>query len=1107
MVTESRGNRLMKRGFGVMMGAALAVWAGPAAQAGDCVNIAPAAGVLDCNGNGTADALDITAGTTHFSADVNTNGIPDECDFRYCSTLWDGFSAYSPGDPVTAIDINGDGFFWLNPLGSATIQNVGCEGEPIDFGVAVAGNSALTDPTTGYVESEYLRTVNGALDCGSAIYTLTFKAKLDQAINSKVDFEYFLYDAKSGKRVVQLEFPATGSTKVPTAQRGKVLVKNPADTTYFNTNVAIVLNTCMTFKIELNNVTNVVSVYVNDMVTPKVVTTRLDAAAYRVDYFRIQAIKNLASSGPTTSRFCLDKVTACVSGPALMDWADCNGNCVDDLWDIHNHLVSDCNSNGTPDTCDEVVACGCDASSVVPCLPCNHQHAWQFEPAQGFLAGNIECQEGWRLGAATASDAGVVVVSGAPFAGKPGFTGQALKIKSKLVTDPVQGVRGPRTSDEQPGKPGTTDPGLEYWEFDALVDTPDAGGAFAIVVWDECANSFQKLVGGVSDPEPACFSAVPPTCLKLEEGELPPGGTQRLNTYAYFNAGVQFWYQDPGVGRVFKILSNGAWVEDVNQINAEWVDSQAKHVNIRIDNELGSITYWKGVHVPGQLDTGQITLTGGAAENPHGSGDRQVLLLTNSTTQNAWVDNLKYTVDDDCDHDTQPDSVYLPGGVWYSATYDTNADGKLDWCQDCNRNCRVDTLDISGGTSKDCNANGIPDECDINASYPSYLEPRSCSGQPWTQPTGSWSYYTRRGGGSYDANTNGTPDECEAVLDCNHNGMLDKCELNCAAPGLRCPAGCGLGYDCNANGTLDDCEGDCNGNRHKDSCDIASGTSVDHDLNGVPDECQVDCNRNGSPDSWEIALVPNRDCNDDGVLDLCEVMADCNTNAIADACDIASGTSQDCNGTAWHANGIPDSCDIANCPSTNWRCKDANGNGIPDGCEGPAQIQLASAAPATQGTMWRTAKNIIRLTFNGNITAAPTAGQIVIQELLDGGAFGADISAGFTFAIDTDTKVLKIRETATSFTHRKWYAIRNTGGWTAAANFEVQYVVLMGDVDNNGFVQNLDAGAIYPNVSPLPKADDYRYDVDGNGFCQNLDAGAVFPKISPLPKPTKPTGH
>jgi hypothetical protein len=91
----------------------------------------------------------------------------------------------------------------------------------------------------------------------------------------------------------------------------------------------------------------------------------------------------------------------------------------------------------------------------------------------------------------------------------------------------------------------------------------------------------------------------------------------------------------------------------------------------------------------------------------------------------------------------------------------------------------------------------------------------------------------------------------------------------------------------------------------------------------------------------------------------------------------------------------------------------------------------------------------------------------VIQELLDSGAFGPDLSAGFMFAIDTDPKVLKIRETATTLTHRKWYAIRNVGGWAAAANFEVQYVVQVGDITGDGKVQAVDASAVYPRVPSL----------------------------------------
>ncbi|MFH0982272.1 MAG: dockerin type I domain-containing protein [Planctomycetota bacterium] len=77
----------------------------------------------------------------------------------------------------------------------------------------------------------------------------------------------------------------------------------------------------------------------------------------------------------------------------------------------------------------------------------------------------------------------------------------------------------------------------------------------------------------------------------------------------------------------------------------------------------------------------------------------------------------------------------------------------------------------------------------------------------------------------------------------------------------------------------------------------------------------------------------------------------------------------------------------------------------------------------------------------------------------------------------------------------------------AARLFEVQYVVLMGDVNNDGYVQNADASAVYPRVSFLPVPDDNRYDVDGDGYVKNADASAVYPRVSFLPKPTKPSGH
>ncbi|MCA9256894.1 MAG: hypothetical protein KDA33_14695, partial [Phycisphaerales bacterium] len=61
-----------------------------------------------------------------------------------------------------------------------------------------------------------------------------------------------------------------------------------------------------------------------------------------------------------------------------------------------------------------------------------------------------------------------------------------------------------------------------------------------------------------------------------------------------------------------------------------------------------------------------------------------------------------------------------------------------------------------------------------------------------------------------DCNANGVPDECELEgNDCNNNGLPDECDLE--------------GNDCNGNGVPNECEPfiDCNGNGIQDDCDLA----------------------------------------------------------------------------------------------------------------------------------------------------------------------------------------------------------------------------------------------------------------------------------------------
>ncbi len=225
---------------------------------------------------------------------------------------------------------------------------------------------------------------------------------------------------------------------------------------------------------------------------------------------------------------------------------------------------------------------------------------------------------------------------------------------------------------------------------------------------------------------------------------------------------------------------------------------------------------------------------------------------------------------------------------------------------DCDLDGVSDGEEIAAG-APDCNANLIPDSCDIDSDT------------------------------ALDCNANAIPDSCDIASgtapDCNQNAIPDSCDI---------PSGAGA--DCDGDATLDSCEiaagaSDCDGDGVPDACEIADG-SPDCNNNGILDFCDIasgspDCNGNGIPDSCDIA-GGTPDCDNDGIPNSCEIASgapDCNANLIPDSCDIASGATPDCN-----ANLIPDSCDIATGTSNDVEpngvpdeCKDdCNGNGLPD---------------------------------------------------------------------------------------------------------------------------------------------------------------------------------
>jgi hypothetical protein len=213
---------------------------------------------------------------------------------------------------------------------------------------------------------------------------------------------------------------------------------------------------------------------------------------------------------------------------------------------------------------------------------------------------------------------------------------------------------------------------------------------------------------------------------------------------------------------------------------------------------------------------------------------------------------------------------------------------------DRNGNGIADAHDIASGFSVDCDANRIPDECQIDENS--------------TAPGGPW-YCTEDCDG--DLNNDGDPDACDP--DCDDDGQPDDYEIVQGAD------------DCNGNSVPDACERDCNGNGVPDDCDVDptdpdGNTLVSDDCNenGLPDECEEDCNNNDVPDDCDI---DPSDPDGNG-----QVSADCQPNGIPDSCDLSRSVlaSFDCN-----ENAVPDECDIASSYS-----QDANSNGIPDECEG-----------------------------------------------------------------------------------------------------------------------------------------------------------------------------
>jgi len=150
-------------------------------------------------------------------------------------------------------------------------------------------------------------------------------------------------------------------------------------------------------------------------------------------------------------------------------------------------------------------------------------------------------------------------------------------------------------------------------------------------------------------------------------------------------------------------------------------------------------------------------------------GDAEVMMIPNwsggGCDPPAWISvTLKYG-SFDCNGNGVPDECDTAGG----ASADCDANLVPDECEgDCNANGIPDECDIDSGTSPDCNFNAIPDECDIADGvlddFPPGGDgiPDECQADCNENSIPDASDIS--GGTSPDCNFNGVPDECEPLF-------------------------------------------------------------------------------------------------------------------------------------------------------------------------------------------------------------------------------------------------------------------------------------------------------------------------------------------------------
>lgn len=329
----------------------------------------------------------------------------------------------------------------------------------------------------------------------------------------------------------------------------------------------------------------------------------------------------------------------------------------------------------------------------------------------------------------------------------------------------------------------------------------------------------------------------------------------------------------------------------------------------------------------------------------------------------APIHNYMNYADDHCKTDFSPEQVRRMRCTLanYRASLATKAD--------CNANGVPDDEDIDAGTSTDCDLNNVPDECDPDGDgdgLPDACD--NCFGSV----------------GGDDTDGDGQPDSCDNCptisnplqIDTDRDGVGDPCDVCQGFDDLA---------DADADGRADGCDNcpsaanadqaDRDGDGVGDACDLCPDNfdpaNDDTDADGIGDACDacpndfdplaIDSDGDGIGDVCDgCPALPNADQADndrDGTGDACDNcplfanpdQADEDGDGVGNVCDncltVANADQADLDG-----DGVGDACD--NCLTTfNPYQEDLDADGVGDACDAgapkpPPPLSVAAPPPA-----------------------------------------------------------------------------------------------------------------------------------------------------------------